>query len=117
MTRINTNIPSISAQVHLARSQKDLNTTLTRLSSGLRINRGADDPAGLIASESLRAAPTSSRLIRLSTVLLVSPMRPRLPVCIYLMVICLMLPVRWRLRLSRVLIYTVQRWVIRITWR
>jgi flagellin len=32
-----------------------MNTALERLSSGLRINRGADDPAGLIASESLRA--------------------------------------------------------------
>jgi flagellin len=32
-----------------------LNDTLQRLSSGLRINRGADDPAGLIASEGLRS--------------------------------------------------------------
>jgi flagellin len=55
MVRINTNIPSLTAQVNLARSNRDLSATLQRLSSGLRINRGADDPAGLIASETLRA--------------------------------------------------------------
>jgi flagellin len=55
MVRINTNIPSLTAQVNLARSSRDMNSTLQRLSSGLRINRGADDPAGLIASETLRA--------------------------------------------------------------
>ena len=55
MVRINTNIPSLTAQVNLARSSRDMNSTLQRLSSGLRINRGADDPAGLIASETLRS--------------------------------------------------------------
>jgi len=59
MTRINTNIPAITAQTHLARSTRDMNQTLQRLSSGLRITRGADDPAGLIASESLRAEMAS----------------------------------------------------------
>lgn len=59
MVRINTNIPSLTAQVNLARSNRDLNSTLQRLSSGLRINRGADDPAGLIASETLRAEMAS----------------------------------------------------------
>ena len=55
MARINTNVASITAQRGLAQSQKALSTTLQRLSSGLRINRGADDPAGLIASEGLRS--------------------------------------------------------------
>ncbi len=55
MVRINTNIPSIAAQTHLTRSTEELNSTLQRLSSGLRITRGADDPAGLIASETLRS--------------------------------------------------------------
>ncbi|KPK77647.1 MAG: hypothetical protein AMJ79_02585 [Phycisphaerae bacterium SM23_30] len=59
MARINTNIPAITGQVHLARSTRDMNQTLQRLSSGLRITRGADDPAGLIASESLRAEMAS----------------------------------------------------------
>src|SRR5215203_3460391 len=55
MARINTNVASLTAQRGLARSQKTLDQTLQRLSSGLRINRGADDPAGLIASEGLRS--------------------------------------------------------------
>src|SRR3954447_11399946 len=55
MARINTNVSSLVAQRGLANSQKTLNQTLQRLSSGLRINRGADDPAGLIASEGLRS--------------------------------------------------------------
>jgi flagellin len=55
MARINTNVASLTAQRGLARSQKSLSDTLQRLSSGLRINRGADDPAGLIASEGLRS--------------------------------------------------------------
>src|SRR5829696_5192920 len=58
MARINTNVASLTAQRGLQRSQKSLNETLQRLSSGLKINRGADDPAGLIASESLRSELT-----------------------------------------------------------
>jgi len=55
MARINTNVPAIVAQTHLQRSQYSLQDSLERLSSGLRINRGADDPAGLIVSENLRS--------------------------------------------------------------
>ncbi|MFA5864399.1 MAG: flagellin [Phycisphaerae bacterium] len=55
MSRINTNVGALIAQTNLRRSQTDLQTALQRLSTGLRINRGADDPAGLIASESLRS--------------------------------------------------------------
>ncbi len=55
MSRINTNVASLTAQRGLAKSQQTLNSTLQRLSTGLRINRGADDPAGLIASEGLRS--------------------------------------------------------------
>ncbi|HZL34287.1 MAG TPA: flagellin [Tepidisphaeraceae bacterium] len=55
MSRINTNVASLTAQIGLARNQATLSTTLQRLSSGLRINTGADDPAGLIASESLKS--------------------------------------------------------------
>lgn len=53
MTRINTNVPSLIAQFNLQRSNDELETRLQRLSTGLRINRGADDPAGLITSERL----------------------------------------------------------------
>jgi flagellin len=55
MARINTNIPSIIAQTNLARNNADLNVRLERLSTGLRINRGGDDPAGLIISERIRS--------------------------------------------------------------
>ncbi len=55
MARINTNVSSLLAQHNLRRTQDDLQTRLQRLSTGLRINRGADDPAGLIVSERLRS--------------------------------------------------------------
>ena len=61
MSRINTNIPSLVAQHNLLTSQADLNTRLERLSTGLRINKGADDPAGLIVSERLRSEITGVR--------------------------------------------------------
>lgn len=54
MSRINTNIASLTAQRVLGQNNKSLGTALERLSTGLRINRGKDDPAGLIASENLR---------------------------------------------------------------
>ncbi|PKL33718.1 MAG: hypothetical protein CVV40_00455, partial [Planctomycetes bacterium HGW-Planctomycetes-2] len=47
MARINTNVSSVIAQANLARSNQSLQGQLQRLSTGLRINRGADDPAGL----------------------------------------------------------------------
>lgn len=59
MTRINTNISSLVAQNRLRQSNTSLQTSLTRLSTGLRINNGSDDPAGLIASEALRSEITS----------------------------------------------------------
>ena len=46
MSRIQTNVPSMLAQRVLAAQNKGLVTSLERLSTGLRINRGADDPAG-----------------------------------------------------------------------
>jgi flagellin len=47
------------AQNTLSKSNSDLQQSLTRLSTGLRINTGKDDPAGLIASENLRSDITS----------------------------------------------------------
>lgn len=55
MTTINTNIQSLYAQNGLANSQMQLNTSLQRLSTGLKINSGADDPAGLVASQGLKS--------------------------------------------------------------
>src|SRR3954469_15277967 len=55
MSRINTNVSSLIAQRVLTKNNNSLNTSLQRLSTGLKINSGADNPAGLIASENLRA--------------------------------------------------------------
>ncbi|MFP4144694.1 MAG: flagellin [Phycisphaeraceae bacterium] len=59
MSRINTNVSSLLSQRILNQQDKGLNQSLERLSTGLRINRGADDPAGLIASENLRSEKAS----------------------------------------------------------
>jgi flagellin len=45
------NLASLNAQNNLNNSNMALNTALQRLSSGLRINSGADDPAGLVISQ------------------------------------------------------------------
>lgn len=55
MTRIGTNVQSLIAQRVLGQNNQALGVSLERLSTGLRINRGKDDPAGLIASENLRS--------------------------------------------------------------
>ena len=55
MSRINTNVASMNAIHNMIANNGKLNTSLQRLSSGLRINTGKDDPAGLIASETLRS--------------------------------------------------------------
>lgn len=48
---INTNVPSLNAQRNLNASSNALQTSLQRLSSGLRINSAKDDAAGLAISE------------------------------------------------------------------
>lgn len=58
MSRINTNVSSLIAQRVYRKQNDQLNTSLERLSTGLKINKGADNPAGLIASENLRAEKT-----------------------------------------------------------
>lgn len=54
MSRINTNVSALISSRILNSNTIDQNQSLQRLSTGLRINRGSDDPAGLIASENLR---------------------------------------------------------------
>jgi flagellin len=46
-TSINTNVASLNAQRNLASSAASLNTTMQRLSSGMRVNSAKDDAAGL----------------------------------------------------------------------
>ena len=53
--RIRTNVASLTAQRQLNSTLKGLNTNMTKLASGYRINKSADDAAGLAISESLRA--------------------------------------------------------------
>ncbi|HAW28634.1 MAG TPA: hypothetical protein DCY03_11030 [Planctomycetaceae bacterium] len=55
MTRINTNVASLRGLRSLNKSTNLLDTSLTRLSTGLKINSGKDNPSGLIASETLRS--------------------------------------------------------------
>jgi flagellin len=58
MSRINTNVSSLIAQRVLRENNNNLNMSLQRLSTGLQINAGSDNPAGLIASENLSAEQT-----------------------------------------------------------
>ncbi len=53
--RINTNVASVFSQKHLSRSAARLQGNFERLSSGLRINKAADDAAGMAVSEKMRA--------------------------------------------------------------
>ena len=51
---VNTNVSSINAQRHLAKTQRAMASTVAKLSSGLRVNSAADDAAGLGVSERLK---------------------------------------------------------------
>jgi flagellin len=56
--RINNNIPAMTALRNLGTTGAHLEGSIDRLSSGLRINSAADDPAGLIISEGMRSQIT-----------------------------------------------------------
>src|SRR6202789_2909485 len=53
------NIPALQAENNLNNTQLQLNTTLQQLSTGQRINSGADDPAGLAIANGLQANITA----------------------------------------------------------
>ena len=53
--RINHNVSAINSHRHLIQNTKAQAKNLEKLSSGLRINRAADLPAGLVISERLRS--------------------------------------------------------------
>ncbi|MBI4567697.1 MAG: hypothetical protein HY719_04795 [Planctomycetes bacterium] len=59
--RINSNGAALSALRQLAKADNLQSKNLERLSTGLRINRAADDPSGLVLSEQLRAQTASLR--------------------------------------------------------
>jgi len=52
---INTNVPALNAQRNLSVTGSKMSKALEQLSSGLRINRAADDAAGLAISEKMRS--------------------------------------------------------------
>ncbi len=64
---VNTNITSLSAQTQLNRTTRSLGNTFERISSGLRINKAADDAAGLAVAENLSAASRSARVAMRNT--------------------------------------------------
>ncbi len=53
--RVTTNLAAINAQRNLVGSQRAINDSMAKLSSGSRINKAADDAAGLAISEGLKA--------------------------------------------------------------
>ena len=53
--QINNNVESLNAHRHLINNDKQLSKSIERLSSGQKINRGADGPASLVISEGMRA--------------------------------------------------------------
>lgn len=59
--RISTNVASVNAQRNLNDSQMKINNSLSQLASGSRINKAADDAAGLAISENMKAQIRSTR--------------------------------------------------------
>lgn len=59
--RISTNVASLNAQRNLDGSQAKLNNAMSQLASGSRINKAADDAAGLAISENMKAQIRSTR--------------------------------------------------------
>jgi flagellin len=59
--RVSTNVAALNAQRNLVNSQLNLKDSFAKLSSGSRINKAADDAAGLAISESLKGQIRSAR--------------------------------------------------------
>ena len=57
--RINTNVAALTAQTSAAINNRNMDSSLSKLSSGLRINKAADDASGLAIANSLRAQASS----------------------------------------------------------
>ncbi len=62
--RISTNISAINSQRNLVNTQRGLQNSMAQLSSGSRINKSADDAAGLAISENMKAQIKSSSQAR-----------------------------------------------------
>src|SRR5687767_6204727 len=59
--RVNTNIPSLQSLRVLKQANREVDESSTKLSSGERITKAADDAAGLAISEKIKAEVRSSR--------------------------------------------------------
>jgi len=59
--RVTTNLAAINAQRNLVTSQREIGKSMGQLASGSRINKAADDAAGLAISERLKASIRSAR--------------------------------------------------------
>ncbi len=59
--RVTTNIASVNAQRNLSNAQTQIQDSFAKMSSGSRINKAADDAAGLAISEQLKAQIRSAR--------------------------------------------------------
>lgn len=59
--RVSTNIAAINAQRNLSTSQRNIGSSFAKLASGSRINKAADDAAGLAISENLKGQIRSTR--------------------------------------------------------
>ena len=57
--RINTNISAMNAYVNSSATGRALDSSVSKLSSGLRINKAADDASGMTIADSLRAQASS----------------------------------------------------------
>ncbi|MCT7650470.1 flagellin [Aliarcobacter butzleri] len=57
--RINTNVSSLTAQEAAVNTNKNISTSLEKLSSGLKINKASDDASGLAIADKLRTQATS----------------------------------------------------------
>jgi len=64
---VNTNMASMNALNNLNRTNRNLSSTLGRVSSGLRINNAGDDAAGLGVAENLQAAQRSLKAAQRNT--------------------------------------------------
>jgi flagellin len=60
--RINNNIAALNSYRNLSATSMQMGKSLEKLSSGFRINRAADDAAGLVKSESLRAEINGNKM-------------------------------------------------------
>ena len=70
--RVNNNIAALNARRQLNANNQDLNVRLERLSSGLRVNRAADDAAGLSVREGMRAEISGLKMNVLGSILFIA---------------------------------------------